>query len=131
VAASDAPLLVVPIPWIPLTVSRQALVALAVIALMCWVHVRGVAPGRIVGNVLAALKVSALVVFIVLGLTIGSGSIANLQTSAGAVSPASWLLALVPVMFTYSGWNAASYVAEEIRVRAATFRWRSPWAPWQ
>jgi hypothetical protein len=50
VAASDAPLLVVPIPWIPFTVSRQALVALAVIALMCWVHVRGVGPGRIVGN---------------------------------------------------------------------------------
>jgi amino acid transporter len=50
VAASDAPLLVVPIPWIPLTVSRQALVALAIIALMCWVHVRGVGPGRIVGN---------------------------------------------------------------------------------
>jgi len=115
VAASDAPLLVVPIPWIPLTVSRQALVALAVIALMCWVHVRGAGPGRIVGNVLAALKVSALVVFIALGLSIGSGSIANLQTSAGAVGPASWLLALVPVMFTYSGWNAASYVAEEIR----------------
>jgi APA family basic amino acid/polyamine antiporter len=115
VAASDAPLLIVPIPWIPLTVSRQALVALAVIALMCGIHVRGVGPGRVVGNVLAALKVSALVVFIALGLSIGSGSIANLQTSAGPVSPASWLLALVPVMFTYSGWNAASYVAEEIR----------------
>ena len=26
-----------------------------------------------------------------------------------------WLLALVPVMFSYSGWNAAAYVAEEIR----------------
>jgi basic amino acid/polyamine antiporter, APA family len=25
------------------------------------------------------------------------------------------LLALVPVMFTYSGWNAAAYVAEEVR----------------
>ena len=29
--------------------------------------------------------------------------------------PASWLLALIPVMFTYSGWNAAAYVAEEVR----------------
>src|SRR5436305_3344393 len=29
-AASDAPLLVLPVPWIPLTVSRQALVALSV-----------------------------------------------------------------------------------------------------
>jgi APA family basic amino acid/polyamine antiporter len=114
-AASDAPLLAVPIPWIPLTISRQTLVALAVIGLMCWIHVRGVGPGRIVGNVLAALKVSALVVFIALGLSIGSGSISNLQASAGTVSPVSWLLALVPVMFTYSGWNAASYIAEEIR----------------
>jgi APA family basic amino acid/polyamine antiporter len=26
-----------------------------------------------------------------------------------------WLLALVPVMFSYSGWNAAAYVAEEVR----------------
>jgi APA family basic amino acid/polyamine antiporter len=113
--ASDAPLLNLPIPWLPLTISPQALVALAVIALMCWIHVRGVGPGRIVGNVLAALKVSALVAFIALGLTVGTGSAANLQTTGGPVTPASWLLALVPVMFTYSGWNAASYVAEEIR----------------
>jgi hypothetical protein len=34
---------------------------------------------------------------------------------AGAVMPVSWLLALVPVMFSYSGWNAAVYVAEEVR----------------
>jgi len=114
-AASDAPLLVVPIPWVPLTVSRQTLVALGVIGLMCSIHVRGVGPGRIVGNLLAALKVTALVVFIAVGLTVGSGSAANLQAAAGPVSPASWLLALVPVMFTYAGWNAASYVAEEIR----------------
>ena len=114
-AASDAPLLVVPIPWVPLTVSRQTLVALGVIGLMCSIHVRGVGPGRIVGNLLAALKVTALVAFIAVGLTVGSGSAANLQAAAGPVSPASWLLALVPVMFTYAGWNAASYVAEEIR----------------
>ena len=37
------------------------------------------------------------------------------QLRANCVAPAGWLLALIPVMFTYSGWNAASYVAEEIR----------------
>jgi len=31
------------------------------------------------------------------------------------IAATSWLLALIPVMFTYSGWNAASYVAEEVR----------------
>lgn len=34
----------------------------------------------------------------------------------------SWLLALIPVMFTYSGWNAAAYVAEEIHGDRRTMR---------
>ena len=31
------------------------------------------------------------------------------------MAPTAWVLALIPVMFTYSGWNAAAYMAEEIR----------------
>jgi len=65
--------------------------------------------------VLAVLKVSALLMFIALGFSIGSGSLTNLRASAGPVMPTSWLLALIPVMFTYSGWNAAGYIAEEVR----------------
>jgi APA family basic amino acid/polyamine antiporter len=114
-AADSTPLLVVPLPYVPLTVSRQALVAIAAIALMAFVHLRGVGPGRIVSNVLAILKVTALLVFIALGFSIGAGSGANLQESAGDVSARGWLLALIPLMFTYSGWNAAAYMAEEIR----------------
>jgi APA family basic amino acid/polyamine antiporter len=114
-ASDGSPLVTVPMPWVPLIVSRQTLVALSVIALMAWIHVRGVGPGRIVGNALAALKVSAIMLFIALGFSIGAGSVANLQSSAGTVHATSWLLALVPVMFTYAGWNAATYVAEEIR----------------
>jgi basic amino acid/polyamine antiporter, APA family len=114
-ASDGTPLVTVPIPWVPLTVSRQTLVAASVIALMAWIHVRGVGPGRVVGNVLAALKVSAIVMFIALGFSVGAGSAANLESSAGTVHATSWLLALVPVMFTYAGWNAATYVAEEIR----------------
>jgi basic amino acid/polyamine antiporter, APA family len=114
-AANSTPFFVVPLPVIPLTVSRQTLVALSAIALLAWIHVRGVGPGRIVGNLLAALKVSALLMFIALGFSIGTGSMANLRASAGPVAPASWLLALIPVMFTYSGWNAAGYIAEELR----------------
>ncbi len=114
-AADTTALFTVPLPYVPLVFSRQALVALAVIALMSWIHLRGVGPGRVVGNVLASLKVSALLIFIALGFSIGAGSSANLQQAAGGVPPGAWLLALIPVMFTYSGWNAASYVAEEIK----------------
>ena len=82
---------------------------------MALIHVRGVGPGRLVSNVLAGLKVSALLIFIALGFTIGAGSTGNLAQAAGPVAGSAWLLALIPVMFTYSGWNAAAYVAEEIR----------------
>lgn len=115
--AGDAtPIFTIPLPWMPLVFSRQAMVALAAILLMSWVHLRGVGPGRLMGNVLATLKVLALLMFIALGFSIGAGSTANLQVSSGAgVSATAWLLALIPVMFAYSGWNAAAYIAEEIR----------------
>ncbi|RPI50192.1 MAG: amino acid permease, partial [Acidobacteria bacterium] len=73
-SANSTPFFVVPLPLVPLTFSTQTIVAIALIALMAWVHIRGVGPGRIVGNVLAALKVSALLMFIAIGFSIGAGS---------------------------------------------------------
>jgi len=116
-AAGDrTPLLVVPFPVVPLTVTPQALVALTAIAALSFIHMRGLEPGRLVHNFLAGLKVSGIVIFIALGLSLGSGSYAHLASTHEVITPASgWLLALIPVMFSYSGWNAAAYVAEEIR----------------
>ncbi len=114
-AANDStPIFVVPVPFVPLTFSPQSIVALTAIAAMAWIHLRGVGPGRLVMNVLAALKVSALLIFIALGFTLGAGSPAHLAETGGTPSSGAWLLALIPVMFTYAGWNAAAYVAEEI-----------------
>lgn len=114
-AAGDAtPLLTIPLPLLPLVVSPKAIVALAVIAALSLIHSRGLGPGSLVQNLLAGLKVSALVAFIALGFTLGRGDVANLTASA-PFATGGLLLALVPVMFTYSGWNAAAYVAEEIR----------------
>ncbi len=115
-AADRTPLVSIPLPLLPLTVTPQALVALAAIAGLSFIHMRGLSPGRLVHNTLAGLKVLGIVVFIALGLTLGSGSYAHLASTHEVVAPATgWLLALIPVMFSYSGWNAAAYVAEEIR----------------
>jgi len=115
IAGIDQAIVSVPLGIVTLTLSPQAITALVAIWLMSWIHLRGVGPGRLVGNVLASLKISALLLFIVLGFAFGTGSMTNLTTVAGSPSPGSWLFALVPVLFTYAGWNAASYVAEEIR----------------
>src|SRR5215212_9685422 len=114
-AANSAPLLTIPIPFLPLTISTQSLVAIASIWLLAAVHIRGVGPGRIMGNVLAAFKVTALLLFIALGFAFGTGSFGNLSVSGGPTTATNWLFAFIPIMLAYSGWNAASYVAEEIR----------------
>jgi basic amino acid/polyamine antiporter, APA family len=93
--------------------SRSA-VAIAAIVALTLIHVRGLGPGRVVQNFLAGLKITAIVLIVALGFSIGHGDAANLSVG-GAVAPVPWLLALVPVMFSYSGWNAAAYVAEEVR----------------
>ena len=113
-AASSEPFFVVPLPLVPLVVSPKTLVALAAIAALSLIHMRGLGPGSLMQNVLAGAKVSALVVFMVLGFSIGTG--AAPQILGGTPAPVSGLmLALIPVMFTYAGWNAAAYVAEEVR----------------
>lgn len=115
-AGDKTALLTVPIPGVPLVVTTQAIVALTAIAGLSLIHISGLGPGRLVHNVLASVKVLALVIFVALGLSIGAGSFASLSASHSVPAPATgWLLALIPVMFSYSGWNAAAYVAEEIR----------------
>ena len=114
-SANSTPLLVVPLPFLPITISTQTLVASSAIVVAAIVHIVGVGPGRTVTNLLASLKVVAFVGFIAFGLVLGTGSTANLQQAAAPVTGAGWLFALIPIMFTYSGWNAAAYMAEEIR----------------
>jgi len=113
--ANSAPLFVIPIPYLPITFSRQTIVAIAAVVAAAFVHIRGVGPGRLVSNVLTTLKVTSFVVFIALALVLGAGTSANLQVPGGTVTATGWLFALIPVMFTYSGWNAAAYMAEEVR----------------
>ena len=116
-AADTTPIVTLPLPLVPLIVSRRALVALVPIAVLSFIHIRGLGPGRIVQNALAGLKAGALTIIIALGFMVGSGGTsADPNTVAMTAVPFSgMLLALVPIMFTYSGWNAAVYVAEEVR----------------
>lgn len=115
-AADRTPILQIPVPFAPLVVNNQTLVALAAIGLLSFIHMRGLGPGRLVHNFLAGLKVSGILIFLALGFSLGTGSWSNLTSSHVVAAPATgWLLALIPVMFSYSGWNAAAYVAEEIR----------------
>ena len=114
VAGDTTPIVTLPLGVVDLVVSPQAITAVGVIAALSTVHIFGLGPGRIVQNLLAGTKVAVLVAFVALGFGFGEGNVAHF-TAGGGVSPGLWVLALIPVMFSYSGWNAAAYVAEEIR----------------
>ena len=111
----------IPLPLVTLVVSPRTLVALAAIAVLTVVHVRGLGPGRLVQNASPGVKVAALVAVPRARLRLGPGRFRRTVGTARRrrVGLARLLLALVPVMFTYSGWNAAAYVAEEVAIARA------------
>ena len=72
-----------------------------------------------VQNVLTTIKVLIIAAFVLLGLLAGQGSWDHFSAVATRTSTSPLLeqfaVSLFWVMFGYSGWNAATYVAEEIR----------------
>lgn len=96
----------------PLTITFSAttLLAVGLIAAFTIVSVAGVRASRLATNALALVIVVGLGVLILAGI----GRTAAAATVDAGVRPAA-LSALVPIFFTYSGWNAAAYVAGEFR----------------
>jgi APA family basic amino acid/polyamine antiporter len=91
--------------------------ALIVLWALTAVHVRGVESGGRVQNLLTLLKVAGIGLLIAGALIFGQGSWENLTLIETATQPRLGLtfIALVFVLFTYSGWNTAAYIAGEIR----------------
>ena len=96
----------------------QAIACLTV-ALFTGMNVLGVSPAARAQNILTALKVAILAALLVFGFSVGEGSWAHFSQAATRTStntlPAQFALSLIFAYFGYSGWNAAVYVAEEIR----------------
>ena len=71
-----------------------------------------------VQNTLTAIKIVVVASFIVLGIAIGNGDWGHFSADAVRTSTAplgqQFFVSMLWVMLGYSGWNAATYVAEEI-----------------
>lgn len=87
----------------------------AVVLLTC-LNVLGIHRGKHVQNVLSVAKLLAFALVIVLGFFFGHGQASHFHPFFDAHQPASGLAAaLIPIYFAYSGWNAATYVAGEMK----------------
>ena len=96
------------------TFSPRSLTAAAIIIVFALLHACHLGAGKLTQNALALLILGIILVFCVLGFAVGTGSWSHFQSANVPVRPMNWLLALIPIMFTYSGWNAASYISEEL-----------------
>ena len=93
-------------------------VACALILAFTMLNCFGLGRTAKVQNVLTSTKLVVITGFIVFGFLGGSGSWSHFATHAVRTStvslPTQFFISLLWVMVGYSGWNAATYVAEEV-----------------
>jgi basic amino acid/polyamine antiporter, APA family len=91
--------------------------AIAAIVLLSLVNFVGVRPGASTQNVFTLLKLAALALLIVVGLiatpsvsAVNAQSVTQVKSLGVAIG-----VALIPVLFSYGGWQQTNFVAEEMR----------------
>ncbi len=90
--------------------------SIAAIAVLTTVNALGLEAGKWVQNVLSSAKLVAFAVLLALGFLSRDGlSLAHGLAFDPGDRASGIALALVPVLFAYTGWNAATYVAGEMR----------------
>jgi APA family basic amino acid/polyamine antiporter len=100
-------------------ITSGQIVALLVLWILSVSHITGVRRGGQLQVLLTAVKVAAIISLIVLGLWLGKGAWSNFHSGAAGMVPANaWskgAVSLIFVLFSFSGWNAAAYIAGEIQ----------------
>lgn len=97
----------------------KKLIAVIIILLFTFVHLRGISFGARVQNILTLGKIGLIIFLIGLGLASSKGNWNHLFAAEKLSLSFSSLkvmgLSLMWIMFAYSGWNASAYVGSEIK----------------
>ena len=93
-------------------------VAVGAIVLLTGVNYVGVKPAAVTQNVFTVLKLAALVALIAVGLSVSTSTAFYRPLPTSTVPPSGVVVslgtALVPILFTYGGWQQTNFIAEEI-----------------
>ncbi len=107
-----------------LKLGAAQILASSIIALFTIVNCLGIRRTARVQNVLTSLKILIILTFLIAGFAFGQGSWENFTHPAvrTSVTPlfAQFFVSLFYIYVSYSGWNAATYVAEELKQPART-----------
>jgi basic amino acid/polyamine antiporter, APA family len=107
-----------------LRLGAAQILASAIIALFTVINCLGIRRTARVQNVLTSLKILIILTFLIAGFAFGQGSWENFTHPAArtSITPlfAQFFVSLFYIYVAYSGWNAATYVAEELKHPART-----------
>lgn len=101
----------------------QKAAAVSIVLVFTGIHYFGLRLGARVQNALTLLKLALLVGLVAAGFAFGRGNWEHFAAGSEFWAPANWSgfgVTMLLVMFSYSGWNAAAYLAEEVREPART-----------
>lgn len=100
-----------------LELAKKAL-AIGIILVFTLIHYFGLRSGSKVQNMLTVLKIALILLLLFAGFAFGEGSFEHFSPQQGdkfpAANPKTIGLALMWIMFAYSGWNASTYVGSEV-----------------
>ncbi len=109
-------------PMLGSVISVNDLIAIGLLWLLIVIHLRGVRAGMGFNDLVTLFKVAGIVSILLAAVALGRGDVSNLtRVSASfyelgrAETLAAFGTSLIFVMFCYSGWNAAAYVASEMK----------------
>lgn len=88
--------------------------AAAAIGVLTAVNYIGIRPGAFTTNVFTLLKLAALGFLIAVGVALGTPAVSTTPAVATAQPVGAMAAALVPVLFSYGGWQQTNFIAEEI-----------------
>jgi basic amino acid/polyamine antiporter, APA family len=94
------------------------LLSLAIVWLVSLMHLRGIRQVSVFQNAWTAIKLLLILAFTVAGFVLGSPQPISFAPSAidiTFIASAPFAISLVFVMYSYMGWNAATYIIGEIR----------------
>jgi APA family basic amino acid/polyamine antiporter len=109
--------------WI-YALSLNQVLGIGLVWLTSWVNYRGLHLGSFTQNILSVSKLLAIGGLLVAGMSFGNGSWQNFTPMFPDLMPQDGVsalgLALIPIVFTYTGWNAVAYIASEVRTPETT-----------
>src|SRR5437016_3685606 len=95
------------------------LVAFVTLWALSLAHITGTHRGGQLQVLLTVIKAAAIAVLMVAGFWLGRGDWGNFQSGAAGILPEGVFrngsVSLIFVLFSFSGWNAAAYIAGEVR----------------